>query len=239
MKTPRFWLVLISLAVIPFSYAEDLTKVRENVISRFNNIKPENIQASPIPGLYQVLMPPRVFYVSADAKYVVDGDVIDLDNKTNLTELQRNKSVLTALDEVGEKNMIVFAPDKPKHTVTVFTDIDCGYCVKLHQAIAEYNKLGIKIRYMAFPRAGIGSPSYDKAVAAWCADDRKQALTTLKSGGTVKSKSCENPVAQHYNLAGMIGLSGTPAMIMDSGRIIPGYVPPKQLAAILDGKMPR
>lgn len=233
----RFLALTLLFGLFSLSWANDLDKARKTIMSQFNGIKAENIQPSAIKGLYRVTLPPRVFYVSADGRYVVDGDVIDLSNRQNITREYRRKSLLGAIDAMGEDSMIVFSPKHPKHTVTVFTDIDCAYCRKLHNSIDEYNKLGIKIRYMAYPRAGIGSESYNKAVSTWCADDRKKALTRAKNDLPIESKTCDNPVAEEYQLGNMIGISGTPALVLESGRVIPGYVPPKQLAAILDDHM--
>ena len=130
--------------------------------------------------------------------------------------------------------MIIYEPKKTEHTLTVFTDIDCGYCRKLHQQIAEYNALGIRIRYMAFPRAGIDSESYNKTVDVWCAKDRKQALTDAKNGKEVTSESCNSPIQAQYELGRRLGVTGTPALFLESGEMLPGYVPPKRLKEILD-----
>jgi thiol:disulfide interchange protein DsbC len=224
--------------LLSISWAGELEQARENIMARFDGVKAENIQPSPVKGLYEVILPPQVFYASADGLYVVDGDVIELSSRRNITREQRGRAAVAAIDAMGEESMITFAPEKVKHTITVFTDIDCGYCRKLHQSMDEYNQLGIKVRYMAFPRAGIGSSSYNKAVSAWCADDPKQALTRAKNNQPIETKTCDNPVAAQYQLGQMMGISGTPAIVMESGRIIPGYVPPKRLVTLLDGKMP-
>jgi len=143
---------------------------------------------------------------------------------------------MAAIDKLGEDSMIIFSPKngKVKHTITVFTDIDCGYCRKLHSAIDEYNELGIRVRYLAYPRAGIGSASYDKAVAVWCAKDRKKAMTQAKNNQSVNSGKCANPVAEHFEMGSKIGVRGTPALVLESGQLVPGYVPPQRLAAILE-----
>ena len=130
--------------------------------------------------------------------------------------------------------MIVFEPEKIEHTITVFTDIDCGYCRKLHQQMDGYNDLGIRIRYMAFPRAGIDSASFDKAADVWCAKDRHQAMDDAKDGIKVSAKSCDNPVKAQYELGRKIGVKGTPALFLESGQMLPGYVPPKRLKQLLD-----
>ena len=130
---------------------------------------------------------------------------------------------------------MVFAPEKEvKHTISVFTDIDCGYCRKLHQEMAEYNKHGIKVRYLAYPRAGVGSEAYEKAVSVWCADDRQKAMTAAKTGGELKQKTCDNPVEAQFMLGQQLGISGTPALMLEDGQIFPGYVPADRLITMLD-----
>jgi len=141
---------------------------------------------------------------------------------------------VSALDKLGEDQMVVFSPKNPKHTVTVFTDIDCPYCRKLHQEMDGYLKEGIKVRYLFFPRAGIGSKSYDKAVSVWCSADRNQAMTDAKAGKDLGNKTCDNPVATHYKLGEELGVQGTPAIVTDDGRMIPGYLPPERLAAVFE-----
>ena len=130
--------------------------------------------------------------------------------------------------------MIVFAPDTVKHTVTVFTDVDCPYCARMHQQMADYNGLGIEVRYAAFPRAGVSSPTYDKMVSVWCAADQRTAMTDAKMGTSIEMLSCDNPVREHYETGQRIGVTGTPAIILESGEIVPGYVPPQELARRLD-----
>ena len=120
-----------------------------------------------------------------------------------------------------------------QHTVTVFTDIDCGYCRKMHSQMAAYNKEGIKIRYLMFPREGVNSDSFNKAVAVWCADDRQDAMTKAKRGEEIARKTCDNPVEAQFELGQKLGVRGTPSMILEDGEMIPGYVPPTQLAQLL------
>jgi len=125
--------------------------------------------------------------------------------------------------------MIVFGPDAPKRYITVFTDIDCSYCRKLHNEVAELNEAGIQVRYLAFPRAGIGSKSHKKYESVWCNDDQQTALTSAKSGASVPSANCTNPVAETYKLGQEVGVRGTPTIIFDDGTVAPGYVPAKDL----------
>ena len=129
--------------------------------------------------------------------------------------------------------MVVFAGDKADHTVTVFTDIDCGYCRKLHSQIDEYEDEGIRVRYVFYPRAGVKSESYKEAVSVWCSEDRNKAMTEAKAGRLMEEKTCDNPVQSHMELGELLGISGTPAIVLDNGDLVPGYVPPKRLAAII------
>ena len=220
---------------IPAMAEADTKQAHAAVQKMIPDIPLEAIQPSPLPGLYQVMIPPQMFYISADGRYAFDGDLIDLQTGTNVSTVLRDKLRITAINNMGEASMIVFAPKKPQHTVTVFTDIDCGYCRKLHNEMVKYNKAGIKVRYMAYPRAGPGSGSYQKAVSVWCSKNKQDAMNKAKQGETVKSKDCDNPVAQQFALAQRIGLRGTPAIVTEQGQVLPGYVPADRLKAVLDG----
>jgi thiol:disulfide interchange protein DsbC len=185
-------------------------------------------------GMYEAVVNGDVLYFSKDLRYAFKGDVVEIATRENITEAKRIDIRKQALAEIKPADLIVYPSDESKFTITVFTDIDCGYCRKLHQQIDDYNKQGITVRYMAFPRAGVGSESYDKAVNVWCADDRQKAMTMSKQGKTVASKQCENPVKAQYELGGRMGVQGTPAIFLESGDIIPGYVPPVKLREILE-----
>jgi thiol:disulfide interchange protein DsbC len=213
-----------------FAENAELEEARKNIPKLITGVNPNNIFPSPVNGLYQVLMPPRFFYASADGRYLVDGDLIDMKTRENISQVPRNKSVSAAINGMGEDSMIIFGDKKMKHTVTVFTDIDCGYCRKLHNEIKKYNKAGIRIRYLAYPRAGIGSGSFKKAEAVWCSKDKAKAMTDAKNGKNVKSDNCKNPVGKHYTLGQMIGLRGTPALVLEDGTVVPGYIPAARLS---------
>lgn len=220
---------------IPAMAVADTKQAHAAVQKMIPDVPLEAIQPSPLPGLYQVMIPPQMFYISTDGRYAVDGDLIDLQTGVNVSTAPRGKMRITAINAMGESSMIIFGPEKPQYKVTVFTDIDCGYCRKLHSEMDKYNKAGIQIRYMAFPRAGIGSGSYQKAVSVWCSKDRQAAMNKAKKGETVKAKDCDNPVAQEFALAQRLGIRGTPALVTEQGQILPGYVPADRLKAMLDG----
>lgn len=185
-------------------------------------------------GMYEAVVNGDIIYFSEDLRYAFRGDVVDITTRENVTETKRINLRQQALDELKPADLIIYPSDDEKYTVTVFTDIDCGYCRKLHQQVEDYNEQGITVRYMAYPRAGIDSESYDKAVNVWCAKDRLKAMTDAKNGISVNSETCDNPVSAQYNLGGQMGVNGTPAIFLENGQIIPGYVPPVKLKQILD-----
>lgn len=192
------------------------------------------VSETPVEGILQVQINGEIVYATDDGKYLLEGRLIDLDTRDDLTEQSKSTIRKEILDQVDASKQITFAPADPVYDLTVFTDIDCGYCRKLHSQIAEYNKEGIAIHYMAFPRAGIGSVSYDKAVSVWCAKDQQSALTDAKAGNDPEPLQCENPVAEQYQLGIELGVSGTPALLTSGGLLIPGYVAPAALRARLD-----
>lgn len=193
----------------------------------------DSIQAAPIAGLYEAVYGTDIFYISADGKNLIQGDLYDLDTKTNLTEHKRARGRLKVINAIDPATMIIFKPARTRYVVDVFTDLDCAYCRKLHSEIDSYLAEGIEIRYLAYPRSGYRTRSYFKAVSAWCATDRKAALTRAKAGQTIESRTCKNPVDEHMAAADELGITGTPTLIMPDGSIVPGYVPAKQLARIL------
>jgi thiol:disulfide interchange protein DsbC len=195
----------------------------------------DSISPAAISGLYEVNFGTDIFYITADAKHLLQGDLYALDTQTNLTEAKRTAGRVTLINTIDPATMIIFKPANPRYVVTIFTDIDCGYCRKLHSEIDTYMANGIEIRYLAFPRSGINTRSYFKAVSAWCADDRKQALTIAKTGVEIDNKSCENPVDQHMAIAQQLGITGTPTLILADGTMLPGYLPADRLRQYLDG----
>jgi thiol:disulfide interchange protein DsbC len=194
----------------------------------------DSISTTQYSGLYEVVVGSKLFYVTRDGNYLIDGDLYDLKTQHNLSEERGNGLREKLIDAVDEKDMIIFGPRSAKHTITVFTDIDCGYCRKLHSEIDKYIQMGFRVRYLSYPRAGIGSKSYQKAVSVWCAKDRKKAITLAKRGESLPSRSCDNPVAKEYSLGQSIGVRGTPTIVLENGRVIPGYVPAGRLLSMVN-----
>ena len=206
-----------------------------DAIRRLNpQVKIERVDDAPIAGFSQVIVGGQVVYVSDDGRYLLQGTLLDVAEKKDMGEAALSQLRRELLATIPAADHIVFAPADPKYTVTVFTDVECGYCRKLHGEIAEYNRQGIAVEYLAFPRMGPGSPDFDKMVAVWCAADPRQALTAAKNDKAVSSKPCTNPVRMQYDLGQRMGLTGTPMILAVDGTQLGGYVPPLELRAKLD-----
>lgn len=209
-----------------------LEKLKKRLKAIFRS-EPDQISESKIPTLYQVMYGTEVVYVSADGKYFIAGDMINLDTRENETEIAK-RSIRKDLLNKQDNKPVVFKAKDEKQVLTVFTDIDCPYCAKLHREVPELNENGITVKYLMFPRAGIGSQSFKKAVNMWCADDQQQAMTDAKARKPIPDKNCDNPIKAQYQLGQELGVTGTPALITSSGKLIPGYVPADRLKAMLD-----
>lgn len=226
-------LIASALALLPMLLQADEAGIKKALAEYMPGDKIDSIKPSEVPGLYEVTVGASIFYASEDGKYLLQGQLFDAAAKKNLTESKLAGVRKSALDKMGEQNMIIFKPQASKYLVSVFTDIDCGYCRKLHSEIDQYLAQGITVRYLFFPRAGVGSDSYKKAISVWCASDKQKALTSAKKGEALDSKDCENPVDEHMALGEAFGMSGTPMIVTARGNILPGYVPAAQLAKLL------
>jgi len=213
---------------------DEFTVVEERIRALAPNAQSIAISETPINGILMVQVGGDIVYATADGKFLIQGRVVNMDTHEDLTEVAKSEVRRSLLAGIDTSKQITFAPENPAYDLTVFTDIDCGYCRKLHAQVKEYNENGIAIHYMAFPRAGIGSNSYDKAVSVWCAADQQTALTMAKQGADPDPENCENPIAEQYELGVALGVTGTPALLTSDGTLIPGYVPPEQLRERLD-----
>ncbi len=229
--------LLLSSAAVADVDAEN--NIRQAMSQLAPDLKLDSVKASPVAGLYEVVFGSEVIYLSSDGKYLIQGSIIETATRKNLTEDARSAGRNKVLNDLKEENLVVFAPEETKYTVTVFTDIDCGYCRKLHDEMDAYNALGIKIRYVAYPRAGVGSTAFNKAETVWCAEDRQSAMTIAKAGKSLEEsikagditlkENCVSPVKDQYMTARALNLSGTPALFLESGELIPGYVSAERL----------
>jgi thiol:disulfide interchange protein DsbC len=249
MKSCRHALLLAAtLLVAPLAHAAPPTAStpaapavtaadpRVAIAAKMQGVKAEDLHATPIPGIYELLRGTDAAYVSPDGKYAILGDLYETGTNNDLTENRRRDQRLKMLAGIPEAQMVVFGPENAKHTITVFTDMDCAYCRKFHSQINDYNKLGIKVRYIAYPRSGPNTSSWSKAEQVWCAADRKTALTEAKLGKTLPGKICaDNPVAKEYELGEKFNLQGTPTLILGNGEMVGGYLAPADLMQELKG----
>ena len=221
----------MTLVAMPVSEAGQNMKALQAKLEKSlpGGLKVNQIRKSPVKGIYEVHAGGRIMYSTADGRHLFVGNLIDLKKELNLTREAQKGITAKRLAKVKESTMLIIGPKKAKHTLTVFTDVDCGYCAKLHLEVPELNKNDIRVRYLFYPRAGAGSPAYKKAVAVWCAKDRVKAIGDAKARKPIDMKQCKNPVDDHYKLGRELGLNGTPMLIMDDGTIINGYMPAPEL----------
>lgn len=239
----RLALLLVLLLAGTHAIAQDadaeLQSLRQTVSEMFPEIRPEHVFAGPLDGWYTIRKGAIVAYISADGRYLLQGDLIDLDGQVNLTETARNEARRDMMANVPDGEAIIFSPDEVKHRVDVFTDVDCTYCRRLHAQINEYLGKGIEIRYLLYPRNGPTSESWATAERVWCADDRAEALTLAKLDKEFESKSCDTPmISKHYAMGQDVGLRGTPAIVLEDGTIVSGYLPADQLFQALEENTP-
>ncbi|MCW3171616.1 bifunctional protein-disulfide isomerase/oxidoreductase DsbC [Shewanella subflava] len=240
MKLSNAFILVASLLVPAMSQAASTTGNQNSElkqkISDMLGVEVTTIQPSPISGLQQVLTDRGVLYITEDGSKLIHGNVYDLNNRMkNLTEAALAGPRIEMLKSF-EKDMLVYKAKNEKHVVTVFTDVDCGYCRKLHNQMSEYNDLGITVRYLAYPRAGIPSANADEMQAVWCAKDPLQAMTDAKAGKNIQAASCDIDISKQYRLGMSFGINGTPAMILEDGSMIPGYQPPENLLQTIESR---
>jgi len=246
MKTTKTLLAgalgALLLAVLPFAQAEQtaadpaVAKIEAALAPLLGDAKPDKITQSPVTGLYEVQLGMQLVYVSADGRFLVQGEILDLSSRENVTKPRENALKAEAIGKVSEDQMVIFGDKGLKHTITVFTDLDCGFCRKLHSEIKAYNDAGIRVRYMFFPRDGGTGDSTRKAISVWCSSNRNEALTKAKAGEEIEKKDCDNPVKEQLALGQELGVTGTPAIVLEDGEMLPGYVPAARLGAALDAK---
>ncbi|GAB3782823.1 DsbC family protein [Dyella agri] len=215
--------------------AAALKLVQQALAKLAPGVQVDVVNRAPIAGFYQVIASGQLVYVSTDGKYLMNGDLVDLGSKKSLNQAAWSAFRKAELDRLPASARIEFAPANPKYRVTVFTDVSCPYCKVLHEHIAEYNKAGIAVDYLAWPREGVldlsgqATPVYKEMVSVWCAADRKAAFTAAKEGHAPKQASCSNPVRYEFELGLKLGVTGTPAIFTSSGRQVGGYLTPEQL----------
>ena len=224
------YMLVLSMCLCVFVEADDVPPIVVTIAgSLLPDTEPDRVEPAPVAGFYQAIFGTRVVYLSADGRYLLYGDLIDINKNHNLTEDARRAGRRQVIEDLDEAGMVVFAPQNVESTITVFTDTSCGYCVKLHQEIAQTVAGGVKVRYVGFPRAGVNSASGETLVSVWCADNPQQAMTDAKMGIAIETKTCQTQIGRHMEAAELVGVRGTPPIVLEDGTVIPGYVPAGEL----------
>jgi len=212
------------------SIVNDVEKIREQAAKMFRGITNAEIVKAPAKNVYQIGFDTGGFaYAYVEGDFVLLGDLYNVEEQLNLAQKATNDAMVAAIDSVPTSKMIVYGPKDAKRHITVFTDIDCGFCRKLHNEVPLLTEAGVQVRYMAYPRAGIPSGSYDKYQSVWCNDDKNQALTDAKAGKSVPSATCDNPITETFAIGKKVGVRGTPTIVFDNGTVNPGYAPASDL----------
>ena len=230
--------ILICLCFCSSLFSQDLILLKE----RINKILPEGVNVREITysqerDIFIVdIGDIQPIYFLPNTEYIILGDIFSLkgDKPESETEKDKGKLRLKILADLNQESFIKFKSNNEKAVLTVFTDVECTYCRKFHSEIDEYLANGVSINYLAFPRTGIDSSSYEKMVAAWCSNEKKESITNLKNDINIEMKSCENPVENHFEIGRRIGVTGTPAIITQTGLLLPGYIPANELIGIIE-----
>lgn len=237
MNVKRFFMVAVMATGVlgsPFGVAGDVEdRISERLSSSVPGLKVLSVRESEAKGLYEVQSNNGdTIYTTSDGQYLLTGDLLRVTSNgiANVTEEARAGERRKTMENYGKEGVISFKASNEKAVVNVFTDIDCPYCRKLHDEVPQLNDYGITVNYYAYPRSGPNTPSFAKYVSVWCADDQQAAMTSAKSGKTPEAATCENPVLEQFELGQRIGVTGTPAIVLEDGNVVRGYVPAKNLA---------
>lgn len=228
LVTAAMFSVLVSVNTFADERMEEVRKAVLGILS--GQVSLDNLVESPIAGIYEATIGNNIYFILLKDNHLIVGDAINIATGASLGDEKKHSAIARVVTDTTVEDMVVFAANgESKRYMTVFTDIDCGYCRRLHREVPILNAAGLEVRYMAFPRAGIGSPSYDKIVTVWCDSNPQSAMTASKNGENLPMSSCENPVANQFQAANQAGINGTPTLVLDDGTVIGGYVPAEEL----------
>lgn len=222
--------ITVFIIFLPFSiYAGDEDyeiEIRQSLMIHFPNLPIDKITPSPIQNIYEISSEGAIYYIDSKGEFLIDGNIIDIPNRSNITESRKSTLQLALINSIPESDMLIYEPSiESNRSMTIFTDTTCPYCSKLHAEIDALLDAGIRIRYLLYPRAGLGSQAHSELESVWCSDDPHNAMTVVKAGRSVETISCSNPIETHVSIAKKVGLRGTPLIYLDSGAVFPGYKP--------------
>jgi thiol:disulfide interchange protein DsbC len=227
----RIFTLFVTISAAAQVSADDIDELKQSLAKTLPQYEASYIEKTPIEGIYQVIIGGQVIYMTKDARYMIDGNLIDLSTRKNYTEDAMSVIRLSQIEKLGEDKMVVYTPETVKYTITVVTDIDCPYCRRLHSEMDQYMAGGVQVRYIFMPLKGKGD--LRTTVSVWCSKDRNEALDMAKAGAELEAKDCENPIDEHMSVSRSLGVRGTPAIILQNGNMLPGYVPANKLIAEL------
>jgi len=235
--------VTSTLMALPAHATDDtaqLAELRANLQQNLAEIPVDHLAATPVPGIFEIISEGRVYYVDKTASFLFDGSLVDLQARKNLTEVSMTAQNLRYIDAIGEQNMLIYKSETtaPTRSMTVFTDLGCPFCQRLHSELDILLEAGVVVRYLLFPRDGLNTTAHKNLESVWCANDQHAALTAAKAGQPVAAASCENPITKHVLLAQQLELSATPMIYLDDGQRINGYLDANTLLEVINESTP-
>ncbi len=227
-------ILLATVLIVSCAKKKDDPDIRTVVSEAYPNVTIESLKKIDN-NFHEIIINKQIYYATNDGKYLIVGSVIDLDTKESITENTKMSQRLSIINEIDKKNLIIYKPEKPKHTLTIFTDSSCPYCQKLHNEIPRLLENNIEVRYVLFSRNGNNVEAYNQLVSAWCSEDRLNAIDSLFTGDLLDDiDQCDNPMDKNFEYAGLLSVEGTPTIFLEDGRIIPGYQNYKNILSFIN-----
>jgi len=224
--------LLIAASTVAHAAEDPYKNLRGMLSKNFPGVEISGFKATGMPNILEFNLGAQVLYVSKDGHYLFQGDIYDLVKQVNLTEQSEQISRVATLEKLGDDNMLAYTPENQKRFITVFTDIDCPYCRRLHEEVDQYLEKGIGVRYLFLPFKG--KKSFDKSVSVWCSKNPQKSMTNAKQGRRVRNATCDHPINEHMAIGRDLGIRGTPAIILDNGEMVPGYRPVKDIEKMMN-----
>jgi thiol:disulfide interchange protein DsbC len=204
--------------------------VLQKLKTTFVNTPFTEVRATPISGIYEVLMGKDIAYTDATGRYFMFGNVMDMQTQRNLTQERRSEINKVDVSTLKLGDAIKTVKGDGKRVLYVFSDPECGYCKRLEPTLQQLNN--VTIYTFLFPI--LGEKSNKSAKSVWCAADRNKAWGDymLRSGPLLQAE-CETPIQRNVALGTSLGITGTPTLISGSGRMQPGAIPLEKIEELL------
>ena len=224
--------IILSIFLISCSASYEVDDAEKAFTEKYPNLKIESIKKVDS-SFFEIIIKDQILYLTADLKHLLAGNIIDLKTGNNLTEARVKKHRSSVLKNILDADTIIYKPKETSHVITVFTDISCPYCKKLHNEIDKLLENNIEVRYVLFSRNGKNDVAYRDMVSIWCSTNKKELIEKAFNDDFLSSKNCENPLDKNYQLGYELRVNGTPMIFTEDGAVIPGYLPYKRIIEIL------